>query len=445
MSNIKPHKVFELFTDGRRLYTENLVPGKTPFDERKVFEGASEFREFDPTRSKVAACIAKGATNIGLRKSDIILYLGVSHGYTASFISDMIGKDGLIFGVDPAPRVVRDLIFLSHDRPNIVPLLCDANHPEQYQNRICEPDIIIQDVAQRNQAEIFLKNCELLKKGGYGLLAVKARSIDAKKPSKQIFEEVRKQIEEKLTVIDFRNLEPYEKDHCMIIIKNEPPKESKKARSDTDKNEEQKSKPPMQLPPRSPTTFEKRITSKRNELEQSSRKDQNEQRGLTSTRNQFQKRRSQEDKFQEDKFQEERTIRQDRYGFVKEHQRPERTRGFESVEPRGFSNKSQSLTERARFGSTGQKRPSERRFENTPNTRTFPERRSFEKKSNPLERGRSTFGKKSTFNQREQNQTSARRSFRDTPDPRPNPPQKSKGTTERRSTKTPPHRKGFKR
>ncbi len=224
---ILPHKIFELFSDSRRLFTKNLVPGKYPFDEKHFKEGSIDFREWDPTRSKVAACIAKGVTNIGLRKGDIVLYLGVSHGYTASFISDMIGSEGIIFGVDPAPRVVRDLIFLSHDRKNIVPLLCDANHPEEYQNRICEPDIIIQDVAQRNQAEIFLKNCALLKKGGYGLLAVKARSIDAKKPSKQIFEEVRKQIEEKLTVIDFRNLDPYEKDHCMIIIKNEAPGSAK--------------------------------------------------------------------------------------------------------------------------------------------------------------------------------------------------------------------------
>ncbi len=224
---IQPHKIFELFSDGRRLYTQNLVPGKYPFDEKHYREGGVDFREWDPTRSKVAAGIAKGATNIGLRKGDIVLYLGVSHGYTASFISDMIGPEGIIFGVDPAPRVVRDLIFLSHDRKNIVPLLCDANHPEEYQARICEPDIIIQDVAQRNQAEIFLKNCALLKKGGYGLLAVKARSIDAKKPSKKIFEEVRKVLEEKVTVIDFRNLEPYEKDHCIIIIKNEAPGSSK--------------------------------------------------------------------------------------------------------------------------------------------------------------------------------------------------------------------------
>src|SRR3989338_7151435 len=220
MSKLTPHKIFELHTDGRKLYTQSLVPGKAPFEERTVRTGGLEFREFDPTRSKLAAAIAKGCTNAGIRKNDIILYLGVSHGYTASFVSDMVGKEGLIFGLDPAPRVTRDLVFLSQDRKNIVPILADANHPEEYVDKICLADIVYQDVAQRNQAEIFINNCKLfLKKGGYGLLAVKARSIDARKKSKQIFEETRKMLEKEFTVIDFRILEPYEMDHCMIIVK----------------------------------------------------------------------------------------------------------------------------------------------------------------------------------------------------------------------------------
>ena len=132
----------------------------------------------------------------------------------------MVGKEGLIFGIDPAPRVVRDAVFLAEKRKNIVPILADANHTEEYAGRICLADVVYQDIAQRNQAEIFLQNCKLfLKAGGYGLLAVKARSIDVKRRSKEIFEEVRKMIEKEHTVIDYRILEPFEKDHCMIIIK----------------------------------------------------------------------------------------------------------------------------------------------------------------------------------------------------------------------------------
>ena len=102
----------------------------------------------------------------------------------------------------------------------MAPLLADANHPEEYVGRVCLADVVYQDIAQRNQAEIFIKNCQLfLRKGGYGLLAVKARSIDVTKRPKVLFEDVRQQLEKVFTVIDFRILEPEQRDHCMIVVK----------------------------------------------------------------------------------------------------------------------------------------------------------------------------------------------------------------------------------
>ena len=218
---LQPHKLFELHTDGRRIYTKSLLPGKTHFEEKTIRSAGEEFREFDPTRSKLAAMAAKGCTNIGIRKNDIILYLGCSHGYTCSFLSDVVGREGLIFGIDPAPRVMRDFVFLSKERTNLIPILADANHPEEYIRRVCQADIVYQDIAQRNQEDIFIRNCKLfLKKGGYGLLAIKARSIDIKRRPKDLFEEIRRNLEKVFTVIDYRVLDPFEKDHCMIIVKN---------------------------------------------------------------------------------------------------------------------------------------------------------------------------------------------------------------------------------
>ncbi len=220
MSKLTPHPIFELYTDGRKLYTKSLLPGKTPFDERTPRQGGEEYREFEQMRSKLAATITKGCTNVFIRKGDVILYLGSSHGYTVSFVSDMVGAEGLIFALDPAPRVMRDLVFLAEQRPNIVPILADANHPEEYADKICLADIVYQDVAQRNQTDIFIRNCQLfLKKGGYGLLAVKAKSIDVTKKPKVLFEEVRRSLEKVFTVIDYRILEPYQKDHAFIIVK----------------------------------------------------------------------------------------------------------------------------------------------------------------------------------------------------------------------------------
>lgn len=214
------HKIFEIYEEGRSIFTKSILPGKTHFDERIVTEKREEFREIDPDRSKLGAMILKGCTNIGIRKNDVVLYLGSSHGYTPSLVSDIIGSEGLLFGIDPAPRVMRDFVFLCEERQNMVPLLADANHPEEYLPRVCLADIVYQDVAQKNQAEIFIKNCKLfLKKGGYGLLAVKAKSIDVRRKPKEIFIEIRNKLETEFTVIDYRILEPFQKDHCMIIVK----------------------------------------------------------------------------------------------------------------------------------------------------------------------------------------------------------------------------------
>lgn len=218
---ITKSKIFEVYKDGKNLFTKNLVPKYTSYTEKLINLSGVEYRSWDPTKSKLAACILNGATNIGIRKDAGVLYLGCSTGTTASHISDMIGKNGILFGLDSAPRVLREFIFLCEKRTNMTALLEDAFHPENYHNKICAVDIIYQDIAQRNQAEIFLINCKtFLKKGCFGLLAIKSRSIDVTKKPKQIYREIRTKLEQDLEIIDFRTLDPYEKDHCMFIVKN---------------------------------------------------------------------------------------------------------------------------------------------------------------------------------------------------------------------------------
>ena len=221
---IKQSKIFEVFESeqGRRrqLYTISLVPAQNVYGEKLVNENGIEYREWDTFKSKLAACILKGSLNIGIRKNDVVLYLGSASGTTVSHVSDIVGKEGRVFAVDIAPRVMRDLIFLCYKRKNIAPILADANKIDNLKERISAVDVLYQDVAQKNQVEIFLKNTDLfLKNGGYALLAVKARSIDVTKQPRQIFKEVKAQLEKNLTIIDYRELEPFQKDHCMFICK----------------------------------------------------------------------------------------------------------------------------------------------------------------------------------------------------------------------------------
>ncbi len=220
---IKQSRIFEVYElpERKKIFTRNLTPGKTYFSENIVMENNVEYREFDPRRSKLAAAIMNGCYNIFIRKNDVVLYLGASHGYTVSYVSDIVGKEGFVFALDSAPRVVRDLYFVAKYRNNIAPILADANNPNGYAQNVCLADIIFQDIAQRNQAEIFLKNAKLLlKENGYALIAVKARSVDVTKKPAIIFREIRAKLEKELTIVDFKTLEPYQIDHCMFICKN---------------------------------------------------------------------------------------------------------------------------------------------------------------------------------------------------------------------------------
>lgn len=222
---IKKSRIFEVYEDNKgRLYTINLTPGKKVYDERLAREGGIEYREWNARKSKLAAIILKGSSNIFIRKNSIVLYLGCSTGTTVSHVSDIVGEEGFIFALDFAPRVMREMVFVCEDRKNIAPILGDANKPESYMDKVCMADVVYQDIAQRNQVDIFLKNVKLfLKREGYCLLAVKARSIDVTKKPKAIFAEIRQRLEKELTIVDYRTLEPYQLDHCMFILKHKNP------------------------------------------------------------------------------------------------------------------------------------------------------------------------------------------------------------------------------
>lgn len=222
---IQQTRIFGLFEEKkkrRQIYTKNLVPGTTVYDERIVKEKGNEFREWNPYKSKLGSYIMqKNVNDIFIRPKTSILYLGIASGTTASHISDIIGNEGMIYGVDPAFRVMIDLMFVAEQRKNIAPIMADASHPEQYEKLIPQKvDFIFQDVAQRNQAEIFIKNIEkYLKKGGFGMISVKAKSVDIAGKPKKIFKDIRVKLEEKYTIVDYKSLEPFEKDHVMIVIK----------------------------------------------------------------------------------------------------------------------------------------------------------------------------------------------------------------------------------
>ena len=81
----------------RKLFTENFTPQKQVYKEKLVVKNGIEYRNWEPFRSKLAACIMNGLEEFPFHDKSSVLYLGVSTGTTISHISDIVGPKGMIF------------------------------------------------------------------------------------------------------------------------------------------------------------------------------------------------------------------------------------------------------------------------------------------------------------------------------------------------------------
>ena len=222
--SIKPHDkyygvyVVELEDGTMRLATKNLVPGHRVYGERLFRLEGVEFREWNAFRSKFAAALLNGLAEQPVREGHSILYLGVASGTTASHVSDIVGPRGRVYGVDIAPRVLREFLMVADARKNLLPILGDARKPQEYRHVVELVNGIYADIAQPDQAAIVADNADMfLMDGGYLLLAIKARSIDVTKEPSEIYRrEVNTLKERGFEIIDVVHLEPYDKDHAMI-------------------------------------------------------------------------------------------------------------------------------------------------------------------------------------------------------------------------------------
>ena len=211
---IKPYKFENIYYDGKYLLTKNFGVGSV-YDEKII----NSYRRWNPRRSKLCAMLLNKCKTMPIKRNSRILYLGAASGTTPSHVSD-IANNGVVYCVEFSLRVFRDLIFMCEKRKNTVPILADANRPEQYRHIVENVDVVYQDIAQKNQTQIFKKNIEmLLKKNGHGIIMVKARSIDTAANPKEVYKKVVEDLKE-FEILETVNLTPYEKDHMAVIIKN---------------------------------------------------------------------------------------------------------------------------------------------------------------------------------------------------------------------------------
>ena len=209
-----------VFREGRDLFTRNARPGERVYGEELRSSGGVEYRRWDPFRSKLAALLTKGAPSELWAEVGSALYLGAAHGTTVSHLSDL-WPDAEIYAVEKSPTSFAPLLALARKRPNLLPLLTDAQLPERYRADVGEVDVLYQDLAQRNQAGIFAENATVcLAEDGLGILMLKVRSVTQRGSSASIVKATRSELREsELEVHAEVPLSPFSREHVALVIR----------------------------------------------------------------------------------------------------------------------------------------------------------------------------------------------------------------------------------
>ncbi|KAK8194152.1 Small subunit processome complex component [Zalaria obscura] len=237
---IEPHRHAGVFiARGKEdlLVTKNLTPGEAVYGEKRISvetsaatSGAAaldgnvpavtktEYRVWNPFRSKLAAGILGGMEDIYMKPGSKVLYIGAASGTSVSHVADIVGPTGTVFAVEFSHRSGRDLINMATHRTNVIPIIEDARHPLKYRMLVSMVDCIFADVAQPDQARIVGLNAHLfLKTGGGVVISIKASCIDSTAAPEAVFaREVVKLREERIKPKEQLTLEPFERDHAMV-------------------------------------------------------------------------------------------------------------------------------------------------------------------------------------------------------------------------------------
>ena len=206
------------------LVTKNLVPGDSVYGEKRISVdeadgGKTEYRVWNPFRSKGAAGILGGLDNVHIKPGTKLLYLGGASGTTVSHCSDIVGPNGLVYAVEFSHRSGRDLVNMAKKRTNVIPIIEDARHPQKNRMLVGMVDTIFADVAQPDQARIVALNAQyFLKQGGNFIVSIKSSCIDSTAAPEAVFaREVKKLQEDGFKPKEQLTLEPYERDHAIVV------------------------------------------------------------------------------------------------------------------------------------------------------------------------------------------------------------------------------------
>jgi len=146
-------------------------------------------------------------------EGEAVVYLGAAGGERAAAIARQATS---VLAVEKSPVAGLRLVERAKAQADLVPVVGDARQPEAYGPLVPELGLLVQDVAQPDQVEIFLDNADRFQPDR-GYLAVKARSIAVDRPPEQVFDRARERVAEEADVREIVSLDPHHEDHVMIV------------------------------------------------------------------------------------------------------------------------------------------------------------------------------------------------------------------------------------
>ena len=169
---------------------------------------------WNPYHSKLSAYVLADGSEWPFEKKSTILYLGAAEGNTVSFLSH-ICHEGRIIGVDISSMAMAELLVLAEKRKNIIPFLGDAHFPNSYHPHTNIPDILYQDIAQRDQVEIFIRNYDFFGPK-CGFLMLKSRSSPGK--DSEVFQDCEKKLEFRFKKVSTVDITKWSKGHMTYYV-----------------------------------------------------------------------------------------------------------------------------------------------------------------------------------------------------------------------------------
>jgi fibrillarin-like pre-rRNA processing protein len=161
----------------------------------------------DPWKSKLGALMLKRDIDF---RGKCILYLGAGAGTTASLLSE---EAKIIYCVEPYPSPMSKLLERV-DRDNVIPIMESARSYWGYMPIVDRVDILYQDVAQRDQGDIFCKNFFAFDPE-LGILIVKGRSISQKGEGLNMAKSF---LDREGLSYESYDLAPYARDHTALVV-----------------------------------------------------------------------------------------------------------------------------------------------------------------------------------------------------------------------------------